>query len=101
MTSFRVDLWTGDATDPPARFRVRIVDWGPDGVPGGGDDTAGNFEIDATTMPALRTGEWVTIDVPLSSFPGLATTANISQFVFEDLNRGIGTVFVDNLLFHR
>jgi hypothetical protein len=100
MTSFRVDIWTGDDTTLPSRFRVRIVDWGPDGVPSG-DDSAGNFEIDTTTMPALRTGEWVTIDVPLSSFPGLNTTANISQFVFEDLDRGISTFFMDNLLFHR
>jgi len=96
-----VDLWTPDATELPTRFRVRIVDWGPDGVPGGGDDTADNFEIDASTTPALRTGEWVTIDVPLSSFPGLTTTSNIAQFVFEDLERGISTFYMDNLLFHR
>lgn len=100
MTHFRADIWTGDDTALPTRFRVRIVDWGPDGVPSG-DDTAGNFEIDATTMPALRTGEWVTIEVPLSEFAGLTSTANISQFVFEDLDRGISTFFLDNLLFFR
>lgn len=101
MTSFRMDIWTPDPTAPPARFRVRIVDFGPDGVPGGGDDTADNFEIDETTTPTLRTGEWVTIDVPLTAFPGLTTTSNIGQFVLEDLNRGISTVYVDNILFHR
>jgi len=101
MTSFRMDLWTPDPTDLPARFRVRIVDFGPDGVPGGGDDTADNFEIDETTTPALRTGEWVTIDVPLSAFAGLTTTSNIAQLVLEDLNRGISTVYVDNILFYR
>lgn len=100
MTSFRMDIWTPDPVEG-ARFQIRIVDFGPDGVFGGGDDTADNFVIDPTTTPALRSGEWVTIDVPLTSWPGLTGTSNIAQFVLEDLNRTMSTVYVDNIVFHR
>ena len=38
MTHFHMDIWTPNSTTPPAAFKVLLVDFGANGVFGGGDD---------------------------------------------------------------
>ncbi|KPJ83130.1 MAG: hypothetical protein AMS19_05445, partial [Gemmatimonas sp. SG8_23] len=93
MNRFRMDIWTPDATDAPAVFRVKLVDFGADGAFGGGDDSEHELIFSATSTPALATGSWVSLDVPLSAFAGLASRANLAQII---LSGDLGTVYVDN-----
>ncbi len=97
MTRFRMDVWTPDATEPPAAFRVKLVDFGADGAFGGGDDVEHELSFDAGTTPALETGTWVSLDVPLSDFAGLTTRGHIAQLI---ISGDPNTVYVDNVLFY-
>jgi len=96
MTHFQMDVWTPDATAAPAVFRVKLVDFGANGVyDGGGDDVEHELTFDDNTM---ATGSWVRIDVPLSDFTSLVTREHLAQLI---ISGDPGTVYVDNVLLHR
>jgi len=94
MTHFHMDVWTPDPTDAPSEFRVKLVDFGADGVYGGGDDVEHELTFDENTM---NTSEWVGIDVPLSDFTNLTTTGHLAQMV---ISSDPNTVFIDNIYFY-
>jgi len=91
MTHFHTDFWTADATE----IRIKLVDFGPDGAFDGGDDTEHEIAITAPNQ-----NEWVSIDIPLSDFTGLTTSANIAQLIYSGDPTGAITVFVDNVYFY-
>lgn len=97
MTRFHLDIWTPEPTDPPVTFKVLLVDFGANGVYGGGDDSQHELTFTANTTPALASKQWVAIDVPLSAFTGLASTTHLAQLV---LSGDIPTVYVDNVYFY-
>ncbi len=90
MTHFHVDYWTGNATV----FRVKLVDFGPDGGFEGGDDS--EHEIEFSVTP----NTWVSLDIPLSDFTGLANRENIAQFIFSAAPAGEANIYIDNVYFH-
>ncbi len=94
MTHFHLDIWTPNSTEAPASFKVLLVDFGPDQNFGGGDDSSHELSF---TSPLLMTEEWVSIDVPLSTFAGLSRRSNIAQLV---LSGDLSTVFVDNVYYY-
>jgi hypothetical protein len=94
MTSFHMDVWATSGTT----FRVKLVDFGANGAFGGGDDSESELTFDGTTTPALVTGTWVGIEVPLSEFASLASRAHLAQLILSGDTR---TVFVDNVYLHR
>ena len=98
MTHFRMDIWTPDATAAPAVFKVKLVDFGANGAFGGGDDVEHELTFSSTSTPALATGNWVTLDIPLTAFTGLVTRGHMAQFIISGDPK---TVFVDNVLFHK
>ncbi len=98
MERFHMDIWTPDPSAPPAAFRVKLVDFGPDNAFQGGDDTDHEIVIDANTNPALATESWVSIDLPLSDFAGLTGKGNLAQIV---ISGDPNTVFVDNIYFYK
>lgn len=100
MTHFRMDIWTPDASAAPNAFKIKLVDIGADAAFGGGDDREHELTFEAISTPALTTGAWITLDIPLAQFTGLTTRAHLSQLILSGTN-GINTVFVDNVLFHR
>jgi hypothetical protein len=100
MTRFAMDVWTADPTAAPAVFKIKLVDFGANGAFGGGDDVEHELTFDATTTPALRTGEWVRFDIPLSAFTGLVTRGHLAQLILVS-DPGPNTVYVDNVLFRR
>ncbi len=97
MEGFHIDYWTPDATAAPAFLKVKLVDFGANGVFGGGDDVEHEITLDATTTPAIGTGEWVSLDIPLSAFTGLVTRGNLAQLIFVSTAK---TVYLDNLYFY-
>ena len=94
MTHFHLNIWTPDPTDPPRNFKVLLVDFGPDNAFGGGDDSSHELTF---TRPLLTTGNWITIDITLSSFTGLVRRANLAQLV---LSGDLPNVYVDNVYFY-
>ncbi len=98
MTHFSMDIWTADPTASPAIFKIKLVDFGANGAFGGGDDVEHELTFTAATTPALATGQWVRLDIPLSAFTGLTTRGHLAQLILvSDPN----TVYVDNVLLHK
>mgnify|MGYP005846210487 CR=1 FL=1 len=95
MTHFHLDIWTPDPTNPPKNFKVLLVDFGPNGVFGGGDDSSHELTF---TSPLLATQSWVSLDIPLSSFSGLASRKNLAQLV---LSGDLPNLYLDNVYFYK
>lgn len=91
MTHFHTEIYTDNATV----FRVKLVDLGPDGVFGGGDDSEAEVVIE---NPAQN--EWVSLDIPLSEFDNLAGMSNIGQLIYSATPTGGANVYVNNIYFH-
>ncbi len=92
MEFFHIDVWTPNMTT----FRVKLVDFGANGIYQGGDDSEHEIEF---TSPALDT--WITYEIPLAAFTGLASTENIAQLVLSGNPAGAGTLYVDNVYFSK
>ena len=97
MTHFHMDVWTPDPTDDPSALLVKLVDFGADGVFGGGDDAEDELAFSAASTPALTSGGWVGIDIPLAVFANLTTRAHLAQLI---LSGSINTLYVDNVYFY-
>jgi hypothetical protein len=96
MTHFHMNVFFPDAISAGRQLRVIVVDFGPDGVFGGGDDTRHSTTF---TAPFLVTQRWLTINIPFSAMPSLIRRNNLAQIILEG---GDGTsLYVDNIYFWR
>jgi hypothetical protein len=96
MTHFNMDIWTPDPTALPAVFKIKLVDFGANGVWSGGDDVEYELSFNANSTPALVTGEWISYNIPLVNFTGLTTRAHLAQMI---ISGDPNTVYVDNVYF--
>jgi len=96
MTHFHVDVWMESGTN----LKIKLVDFGADGVYGGAgtDDREQQLAFSAISNPPLTIGQWSSLDIPLADFTGLTTRAHLAQVIIEG---DPGTVFLDNLYFHK
>jgi hypothetical protein len=94
MTHFHLDIWTPDPTDLPKAFKVLLVDFGANATFGGGDDSSHELSF---TSPTLASNQWVSLDIPLSSFTGLTNRAHLAQLV---LSGDLPNVYIDNVYFY-
>ncbi len=104
MTHFHFNLYTEDNTDSPVQFWVKLVDFGANGVWGGGDDVEHQIFLDASSSTPLESGVWLSYDLPLSDFTGLVTQGHMAQLLIGSGVEGanyIDTCWIDNVLFHR
>jgi len=95
MTHFHIDVWTPDPTDFPASFKVLLVDFGPDGVVEGDDNSSHEVSF---TSPILSSNQWVSLDIPLANFTGLSSRKQLGQLV---LSGEVPNVFIDNVYFYK
>lgn len=91
MTHFHTDVWSADFTT----FKIKLVDFGANGSFGGGDDVEHEITVNSPAQ-----GQWVSLDIPLSSFVGLTTRAHIAQLIYVGAPTANNTVYVDNVYFH-
>ncbi len=98
MTHFYINVWTPDPTAAPAVFKIKLVDFGANGTFGGGDDVEHELSFNNTTTPALATGSWAALDIPLSAFTGLITKGHLAQLIISGDPK---KVYVDNVLLHK
>ncbi len=96
-THFHMDIWTPDPTIDPNVFRIKLVDFGPDGV-WGGDDSEHELTFNEFSNPPLMTGQWVEFDIPLSDFAGLTNLTSMAQLIIQ-ADPGPNTVYIDNIYF--
>ncbi|MEI8047971.1 MAG: Ig-like domain-containing protein [Bacteroidota bacterium] len=93
MTNFHLDIWTPDATSGK-KFKVMLVDFGANGAYGGGDDASHEVTI---ASPPLATQQWISLNIPMTSFTGLTTKSHLAQMV---LSGDLPNVYIDNVYFN-
>jgi hypothetical protein len=89
-----LDIYLPDNINPGATLKVRLLDFGANGAPGGGDDVS---DIVTLTNPALTARTWLSFDIPFSSLPLLTTKGHFGQIIFDGTN--IPNFFADNIYF--
>ncbi len=104
-THIHVDIRIEETIDSGDSIRFELVDFGSDGVFGGGNDTGGAITY---ASGQLESGTWISLDIPINSFTdntgggssGFVNSArtNLAQVVFA--SGGISTIFVDNIYFY-
>ncbi|MCX6266366.1 MAG: glycosyl hydrolase family 16 [Bacteroidetes bacterium] len=92
MVNFHIDLWTPDTTMNKT-FKIMLIDFGANGVYGGGDDSESEVTVNS---PPLATQNWISLNIPLSSFTGLLSKSHLAQLV---LSGDLPTVYIDNVYF--
>ncbi|MBD3349116.1 MAG: hypothetical protein GF400_07980 [Candidatus Eisenbacteria bacterium] len=96
MTHLHLDVWAPSG----GLFKVKLVDFGANGVwDGGGDDSEYELMFNGGTEPPFFSGQWSPLDIPLSDFVGLASTEHLAQMVISSSD--VNTVIVDNVYFHK
>lgn len=94
MTHLRMSIYLPNALPVGANFKIRLVDFGSDGVFGGGNDTGHTITY---TAPTLVSQNWINFEIPLASFTGLASRAHLAQLILEGAN--ISSFYADNIYF--
>ncbi|MDQ8145572.1 MAG: hypothetical protein P3A32_05850 [Gemmatimonadota bacterium] len=93
MTGLHLDLWVTQA----AGFKIKLVDFGANGVFGGGDDKEHEVTLNSSSSPAITTGAWNSVDIPFSAFTGLTTRGKLAQMIIA----GSPTAYLDNVYFYK
>ena len=93
MTGLHLDLWVTQA----AGFKVKLVDFGANGVFGGGDDKEHEITLSTTSSPVIATGTWNSVDIPFSALTGLTTRGKLAQLIIS----GSPTAYLDNVYFYK
>ena len=98
MTHIHLDAFIPGTIAPGRQLRVLVVDFGANGVFGGGDDTRHSTTITATTPTALVSQNWISIEIPFSAMTTLASRSHLAQIILEGGDNSI--IYVDNIYFH-
>ncbi len=94
MTYLHLDVWAPSG----GLFKVKLVDFGADGVYGGGDDSEDELTFNGGTTPPFFSGQWSPLDIPLADFV-MASKQHLAQMVISSSD--VHTVIVDNVYFHK
>ena len=94
MTHFHMDFWTKSEDLVGKVFNSKFSQWGGTAA----EVSAFELNINDGTTPAIESGTWVTIDVPISSFTGDVTRDDIAQFL---ITSNLDKVYVDNIYLYR
>lgn len=98
MTHIHLDAFIPGVIAPGRQLRVIVVDFGANGVFGGGDDTRHSTTFTATTSTPVVSQNWISIEIPFSAMPGLLSKSNLAQIILEGGDNSI--IYVDNIYFH-
>ena len=95
MTGVHLDAFIPGPIVAGRELRIIMVDFGTNGVFGGGDDTRHSTTF---TAPTLVSQNWISIEIPFSAMPNLASKSHLAQLILEG---GDGSVlYVDNIYFY-
>ncbi|MBN1884333.1 MAG: hypothetical protein JW876_02255 [Candidatus Krumholzibacteriota bacterium] len=98
MDFFHIDVWAPPGT---SAIKVKLVDFGEDGVYGGAPDSQKELTFTGASVPPFTAGAWVGLDIPLADFmgpTGLQSREHLAQLLISGANI---TAFIDNVFFYR
>ncbi|HVT86373.1 MAG TPA: hypothetical protein VHD35_14310 [Chitinophagaceae bacterium] len=94
--SFHIDIYTPDVIASNSSLQIQLLDFGPNGVAGGGDDVTGTLTIPSSFLASKK---WISIDTLLAAFTGLTTKAHFGQIIF--VGNNLPDLWIDNVYFWR
>jgi hypothetical protein len=99
MTHFHMDFYTNQTDLVGTVFNSKFSQWGerPD-LETDGEVSAFELNINTGTTPAIQTGTWVSIDVPISEWIGDTTRDEIAQFI---ITSNLDVAYVDNIYLYK
>ena len=89
MTHLHVNIYLPNPLNANAQFQIELVDFGA--------DVAGAV---TTTITVNESQQWLSLSLPLNSFSGLTSRANLAQIIFVDVNGNIPSFYADNIYFY-
>jgi hypothetical protein len=96
MTHFHVDIRIDESIDPGDFISIELGDFGPDNAFGGGNDSSARVTFASSS---LVSGQWISLDIPLTDFTGLTSRSNLAQIFFIS-DATISGLLVDNMYFY-
>lgn len=97
MTHLHVDILIRETINSDDFIAIELGDFGPNGAFGGGDDSSSRVRFESG---ALTSNQWISLDIPLSSFSTLTSRSNMAQIFFIS-DATISTLLVDNMYFYK
>ena len=97
MTYVHVDLKVLNTSGIRNSVKIKLYDFGSDAVYGGVGDSFHEYTYNNAN---LATGNWISVELPLSSFTGLNSKDHLAQFILGPASSGITELLVDNIYFH-
>ncbi len=95
MTHFHMDFWTSSSDLTGKVFNSKFSQWGGTS----GEVSAFELPINTGTSPAIESGKWISIDVPISDWTNAPQTRDdIAQFL---ITSNLDTVYVDNIYLYK
>ncbi|MEP5944460.1 MAG: hypothetical protein ABJ356_07875, partial [Balneola sp.] len=95
MTHFHMDFWTSSSDLTGKVFNSKFSQWGGTS----GEVSAFELPINTGTSPAIESGKWISIDVPISDWTNAPQTRDdIAQFL---ITSNLDTVYVDNVYLYK
>ncbi|MEE4178374.1 MAG: hypothetical protein V2I46_12790 [Bacteroides sp.] len=90
MTHLHLDIYLPNALSANAQFRIELV-----------DDAGGGTGLYTTTISPSQSQQWISLDIPFSSFAGLSNRTALWQIIFVDVNGNIPSFYADNIYFRK
>ena len=92
MTHLHLDIYIPNPLSATAQMKFEMVHFG----------TAGNITgVFTRSISPAQAQQWISIDIPLSSFTGLTNRSNLAQIIFVDVNNNIPGFYADNIYFYK
>lgn len=96
-SNLHFNMYIPNAVPSNFDFLVTIVDFGPDKVNGGGDDT--RQQLFVRKSPSIVADSWITIEFSLN---GLTPRNNVGLIIFENINfSSLRNLYLDNIYFYK
>jgi hypothetical protein len=92
MTHLHLDIFIPNTLSANTQFKIEMVDFGT------GGNVTGAF---TTNILVSQSQQWISLDIPLSSFTGLSRRNNLAQIIFVDVNDRISSFYADNIYFYK
>lgn len=100
MTKLHVDVFIPDSFDADSTIKLNLRDYGADKAFDGEDDSTVSILISESSIPALVSNEWISIELDITA---LANRNNLGQIVFDALGNTTprpSEFYVDNIYLH-
>jgi hypothetical protein len=94
ISNLHVDMFIPNELPSLFDFLISVVDFGADGVDGGGDDTRQQIFVTASDVEA---GTWISFDFPIT----LANRDHLGLIIYENINFAtLSNFYLDNIYFY-